>query len=118
MQEQLLHQEFYMLLLALLCRCRCRCRCRYWSKEKRDEQKCERHRLPVQGFLAKRGNLRPPTCRFRSHGAVWALEYHEMKFSALPGFPYEEGLDVEWVRANISEFVLCQAECDDAAIWI
>ena len=52
-------------------------------------------------------------------GLCGPLEYHEMTFSALPSFDYAEGPDaVEWVKANFSEFVLCQAECDEAAIWI
>lgn len=52
-------------------------------------------------------------------GVFGPLEYQQVQFSALPGFPYDQQLcDVAWVKANISDFVVCDAECDESTIWV
>jgi hypothetical protein len=52
-------------------------------------------------------------------GVYGPLDYSEVRFSALPRFQYEERPEaVTWIKANISDFVLCEAECDESAIWV
>ena len=42
-----------------------------------------------------------------------------MLFPPLPTFPYDERPEaIEWVAANISSFVPCEAEYQEGMIWI
>jgi len=52
-------------------------------------------------------------------GIYGPLEYDEVLFSALPHFKYEDRpSEVDWVKSNLCDFVMCETEYDDAILWI
>jgi hypothetical protein len=52
-------------------------------------------------------------------GVYGPLDYREVLFDSLPGFPYEDQLDkVAWVKSNICHFVTCELEYEESMVWI
>ena len=52
-------------------------------------------------------------------GVYGPLEYDEVLVNALPTFPYDIQLDdIPWVRANFSDFALCDAEYEEGMVRI
>jgi hypothetical protein len=53
------------------------------------------------------------------NGVYGPLDYHEVLFHSLPLFPYDAQLDdLAWVKANLCDFVPCEAECDETVVRI